>query len=249
MWANGAAGIMEKVRESYRKVQALHAVAKQTWCLHFHPEGLEDEGATEVSYQLTTRMEIWYKRPKLRLENEVISQVTRPESWAPILSPSRPPKTVVVDDDVEYRFDEGRWVKAKKWKATPDLLGLFGVFEPDQGAPFTYVAEEKGQVSGRPVWVISGTGKRDGRTVEGKWWIASESSTVMRYELMEVLSERPSLRIVLSFELDELILEGEIPVERFRVPPDVPWVTQPLETFWQTLSFLRTLPMHEKGAH
>ncbi|MBC7099476.1 hypothetical protein H5T52_10300, partial [Candidatus Bipolaricaulota bacterium] len=148
---------MEKVRQAYERIQTLHTVAR-----HELVVAVLEGGHDRRKCHSESEIEMWFKRPKLRIEYKPL---TGSVAEAPLV-----PQVIIADGEYEYRLSEGKWAKIKH---TVDALNFFGLFRA------VYTSKQEGELFGRPVWVVEG---QIGPGLQATWWI-DKDLTVGRYEL------------------------------------------------------------------
>ena len=211
-----AAELMEKVRRAYEEVQTLHAVARhELVVVVFEGDNFCGKPQSEIS-----EIEMWFKRPKLRVEY-------KPLVGSSIREASLVPQVIIADGKYEYRLSEGKWRKIKR---TVNVLNFLGLFQA------VYASKEEGELFGHPVWVVEGQLMPDVRVT---WWIDKDTLIIGKYKLEG--KANPPFEVGLEAEVCNTIqFRGfepgfKVPDEKFSVPPDIPIDERPMASFFEDL--------------
>lgn len=206
--------LMEEVRRAYKGIQTFHAVARHELVVLVFEGGRDREKS-----QSESEIEMWFKRPKLRIEYKPLAGSI---AEAPLV-----PQVIIADGEYEYRLSEGKWTKIKH---TVDVLNFFGLFQA------VYTSKQEGELFGHPMWVVEGQVMPGLRAT---WWIDKDTLTVGRYELKGVA--KPPFEAGLDAEVCNTIQFQkfepgfEVLDEKFSVPPDVPTDERPMVSFFEGL--------------
>jgi|GEM_PF-4337379 hypothetical protein len=210
------AELMEKVRRAYVGIQTLHAVALQELVFE------EDHGCEKSQFEI----KIWFKRPKLRIECRPLTVLSAPEA-------ALVPQVIIADGDHEYRFFGGKWVKTGERWGSVDLLEIHGLFPQA-----VYTARQKGELFGRPVWVVEG---QIGPGVQVTWWVDRDTLTINKYKLggmpQPLFGPDPALEMKVSTTVEFQKFEPgfEVPDEKFSVPPNFSIDERPMVSLFEEL--------------
>ncbi|MBC7099473.1 hypothetical protein H5T52_10285 [Candidatus Bipolaricaulota bacterium] len=206
---------MGKVRQAYERIQTLHSIARQE--LTFE----EDHGCERSRFEI----EMWFKRPKLRVESRPL---TSPPPAATLA-----PQMIIADGEHEYRFSGGKWVKTRRWWGSVDLLEILGLLPRA-----VYMSKQQGELFGCPAWVVQG---RIGDGVQATWWVDTDTLTVRKYKLEGLpqplfgSDSALEMKVATTVEFQKFEPGVEVLDEKFLVPSDIPIDEHPTASFFEEL--------------
>ncbi len=196
MYSEEAAKIMEQVEQVHQRFQSLHLVGVVEFSL----------GGEET---LRAALELWYQRPRLRVE-------WRPFLVPPELKEDALREVVIVDVAYAYRLSGERWTKRPLGWYSPTLREVVGL--PPSGAQYT--VKEEGELLGRPVWVVKG--KVDG--AQATWYVDKATLTITKFQLEGGAEQLlgPTFSIKREITFDKVEPNAEVPDGVFDVPAGLP---------------------------
>jgi hypothetical protein len=228
--AEEARKLMSQVEQVYEESRSFHVVGTMEDSL-VAPEADESERPQLEGEFGRGEIEVWFERPRLRLDwtVQIIPAVAcSPSPMVGGVEGKTDSYVAVVDGDHEYRLSNGRWTKRKVGRCSPTLREAVGL--PSGQAQ--YLTKAEAELSGRPMWMASAevTWEMFG-TVAVTWWIDKTDLTVAKYMMEwgmfgpfgpDVPLEVRSARMRQSVVFHRVEPNVEVPDGVFDVPSDLP---------------------------
>lgn len=197
-----ATALMTKVQQTYREIHSFHSIVLAT---------TTSGNPLDPTPDPCMRMETWFDHPNARTEVSVEGDFMF---------------AFVGDERFWYKNIEGSWTK-KERKIDPlndTLFGVFGIIRVE-----TFASVSKQTLKGHTVWVVQGISKavsNDDLQTQTTWWIDQRTNHVRRVR-MEISEAKKGPEAmppdITTLECQVFEPNIDIPDEKFRVPPDVPF--------------------------